>query len=302
MDMRPNPVEASLHAVIARMSDADRARVDAAIEPAAARATAASTHWNFDLPAQEVDAVLGEGATDDARRGLIAVWTHGLMDRARAAGLPQAVMDLYPYWIEQTASFLLGDEGDYDRDFWAKDVRFALALSVPGARSQIIDLSSPMGPGESVRHALSGRGIGPLVNYVRHGANRPWLQVHTESRHLEDFNEDGWNRAWATAAEICKVRPDLAGMIGSSWFYDPPLETISPRLAHLRLNPLNGGAWMVHQGPGEIHTQRAAASPGSRRALIESGQYVARSWLVAWPRKALIAWADNWTLSRRERA
>ena len=292
MDMRPNPVEASLRAVIARMSDADRARVDAAVEPAAARAAAAATHWNFDLPAQEVDAVLGQGATDDARRGLIAAWTLGVMERASAAGMPPAVMELYPYWIEKTAEFLADDTGPYDRDFWAKDVRFALALSVPGAKTQIIDLSSPMGPGESVRHALSGRGIGPLINYVRHGANRPWLQVHTESRHLEDFTEEGWNRAWATAAEICKVRPELAGMIGSSWFYDPPLETISPRLAHLRLNPLKGGAWMVHQGPGEIHTERAAASPGSRRALIESGEYLPRSWLVAWPRKALIAWAN----------
>jgi hypothetical protein len=215
------------------------------------------------------------------------------MDRARAAKLPDAVMELYPYWIEKTAEFLLAEEGAYDRDFWAKDVRFSLALSVPGARSQIIDLSSPMGPGESVRHALSGRGVGPLLNWVRHARGRAWLQVHTESRHLEDFTEDGWNRTWATAAEICKIRPDLAGMIGSSWFYDPPLETISPRLAHLRLNPLKGGAWIVHQGPGEIHTQRAAASPGSRRTLIENGEYLPRSWLVAWPRDALIRWADG---------
>ncbi len=85
-------------------------------------------------------------------------------------------------------------------------------------------------------------------------------------------------------------------MIGSSWFYDPPLTEISPRLAHLRLNPLKGGAFLVHQGPGEIHTERAATASASRKALIDSGEYVARSWLMVWPRKQLIAWAD----ARRE--
>ena len=62
------------------------------------------------------------------------------------------------------------------------------------------------------------------------------------TRWLRGFNEEGWNDAWATAAEICRTRPELAGMIGSSWFYDPPLTEISPRLAHLRLNPLIEGA------------------------------------------------------------
>ncbi|KAK0349259.1 hypothetical protein LTR94_033879, partial [Friedmanniomyces endolithicus] len=98
--------------------------------------------------------------------------------------------------------------------------------------------------------------------------------------------------AWATAAELCRLRPELAGMIGSSWFYDPPLTEISPRLAHLRLNPLKGGAFLVHQGPGEIHTARAAAASASRKALIDAGDYTARSWLMVWPRKQLIAWAD----------
>ena len=124
------------------------------------------------------------------------------------------------------------------------------------------------------------------------GAWTPWLEVHTESRELSDFNEAGWDRAWATAAEICKRRPEMAGMLGSSWFYDPPLEQISPRLAYLRLNPLKHGAFMIHQGPGDIHTQRAATSSPTRAALIEKGEYTARSWIVAWPRAALIRWAD----------
>ena len=76
-------------------------------------------------------------------------------------------------------------------------------------------------------------------------------------------------------------------MIGSSWFYDPPLEQISPRLAYLRLNPTRNGAFMIHQGPGDVHTERAAASPGSRRALIEKGEYLPRCWIVAWPRAPL---------------
>ena len=134
----------------------------------------------------------------------------------------------------------------------------------------------------------------PLFRYLAAGARRePWLEVHTESRWLRGFNEDGWNEAWATAAELCRARPELAGMIGSSWFYDPPLTEISPRLAHLRLNPLKGGAFMVHQGPGEIHTQRAATASASRKALIDAGEYTARSWLMIWPRKELIAWADR---------
>jgi hypothetical protein len=206
-------------------------------------------------------------------------------------------MELYPYWLDKMAEFLTGAaEADaaYDRDHWAKDVRMALVLSVPGARTQTIDLSSPMGPGQVVRSGRDGYGWSQLITYVRaQGWKKPWLEVHTESRQLEDFNEAGWDRAWATAAAICRTRPELAGMIGSSWFYDPPLETISPRLAYLRLNPLKGGAFIIHQGPGEIHTERAATSSPTRKALIESGEYLPRSWLVAWPRATLIPWAEQ---------
>ena len=87
----------------------------------------------------------------------------------------------------------------YDRDFWAKDVRIALVLSVPGARTQMIDLSSPMGPGQVLRHAREGWGWSVIPAYAAAQAWKPWLEVHTESRQLSDFNEAGWDRAWAAA-------------------------------------------------------------------------------------------------------
>lgn len=287
---------ARFDAVRARVPEADRALLAALADDAAAAAAAAAPHWDFDQPGHRVEGALcaafGTKLSDDHRRAMIAHYALDLPGRTTAERLPQASLELYPEWIGRMADFLTETADPYDRDFWAKDVRLALALSVPGARTQMIDLSSPMGPGQVLRHAREGWGWSVIPAYAAAQAWRPWLEVHTESRELSDFNEAGWDRAWATAAEILKTRPDMAGMLGSSWFYDPPLEQISPRLAYLRLNPLKHGAFMVHQGPGEIHTERAATSSPARKALIEEGKYTARSWIVAWPRAALIRWAD----------
>ncbi|MFN3668343.1 MAG: hypothetical protein ACK4VY_03475 [Brevundimonas sp.] len=288
---------AAFEAVLARVPSEDRARLHALKAEAAAAATASAPHWDFDQPGHRAEealaAAFGSALTDDHRRALVAIWALEMRARIPAADLPDAVLDLYPQWIQRLADFLTAAADPYDRDFWAKDVRISLVLSVPGARTQMIDLSSPMGPGQVLRHAREGWGWSVIPAYAAAQAWKPWLEVHTESRELSDFNEAGWDRAWATAAEICKRRPEMAGMLGSSWFYDPPLEQISPRLAYLRVNPLKHGAFLLHQGPGDIHTQRAATSSPTRAALIEKGEYVARSWIVAWPRTSLIKWADE---------
>lgn len=293
MDILSSSQIAAFEGVQRRIKPEDLTRVLAASVEAVDLARASASHWNFDLPSHAADEALGEGASDDLRRALVATWALEMGARVEAADLPPEVLELYPFWLDQLAGFLSKAEGDYDRDHWAKDVRFVLVLSVPGARTQTIDLSSPMGPGQVVRNGRDGYGWGQVLAYVKaQGWKKPWLEVHTESRHTEDFTEAGWDRAWATAAAICKRRPELAGMIGSSWFYDPPLETISPRLAYLRQNPLKGGAFIIHQGPAEIHSERAGATSPTRRAMIESGEYLPRSWLVAWPKSTLIPWAE----------
>lgn len=297
MDLLTPEQIAAFEAVLGRVSADDRGRLHALKEEAAAAAEASAPHWDFDQPAHRAEEALqvafGDALSDDHRRALVALWALEMPARVPAADLPPAVLELYPEWIQRLADFLTAAADPYDRDFWAKDVRISLVLSVPGARTQMIDLSSPLGPGQVLRHAREGWGWSVIPAYAAAQAWKPWLEVHTESRELSDFNEAGWDRAWATAAEILKRRPHMAGMLGSSWFYDPPLEQISPRLAYLRLNPLRHGAFMVHQGPGEIHTMRASTSSPTRKALIEEGKYTARSWIVAWPRAALIRWADR---------
>jgi hypothetical protein len=287
----------AFEAVLNRVSSDDRARLHALKDAAASAAAASAPHWDFDQPGHRAEealkAAFGAALTDAHRRALVAIWALEMPARVPAADLPRASLELYPEWIGRLAAFLTEGVDPYDRDFWAKDVRISLVLSVPGARTQMIDLSSPMGPGQILRHAREGWGWSVVPAYAAAQAWKPWLEVHTESRELGDFNEAGWDRAWATAAEILKRRPEMAGMLGSSWFYDPPLEQISPRLAYLRVNPLKSGAFLVHQGPGEIHTQRAATSSPTRAAMIEKGEYTARSWIVAWPRAALIRWADG---------
>ncbi|WP_374514742.1 hypothetical protein [Brevundimonas sp.] len=305
MDLLSPARIAAFETVLGRISADDRARLHELKDAAATAAEASAPHWDFDQPAHRAEealqAAFGPALTDDHRRALVALWALEMPARVPAADLPPAVLALYPEWIQRLADFLTAAD-PYDRDFWAKDVRIALVLSVPGARTQMIDLSSPLGPGQVLRHAREGWGWSVIPAWAAAQAWKPWLEVHTESRELSDFNEAGWDRAWATAAEILRRRPHMAGMLGSSWFYDPPLEQISPRLAYLRLNPLRHGAFMVHQGPGEIHTQRAATSSPTRKALIEEGKYTARSWIVAWPRAALIRWADGRKAEQQEQA
>ena len=233
---------AAFEAVLNKVPVEDRVRLHALKDAAAAAAAASAPHWDFDQPGHRAEAALagafGPALTDDHRRALVALWALEMPARIQTADLPDAVLELSPEWIGRLADFLTAAADPYDRDFWAKDVRISLVLSVPGARTQMIDLSSPMGPGQVLRHAREGWGWSVIPAYAAARAWKPWLEVHTESRELSDFNEAGWDRAWATAAEICKRRPEMAGMLGSSWFYDPPLEQISPRLAYLRLNLL----------------------------------------------------------------
>jgi hypothetical protein len=201
--------------------------------------------------------------------------------------VPDAVL---PELLRQALRILAIDEPSLQDDAFLKDLSICLLLSFPCV-AQVVEQI-----GGIPRRALTSGGPGQALRLgaylVRTGLQAgPYLEIHTHTPMLDGFNEAGWERCYELVAELLALRPDCPGMVGGSWFYDPALADISPRLAYLADTPIGGGAFRVRLGASAVDAELATATSASRRALVEAGKYVPTKWLLVWPRKALLAWA-----------
>jgi hypothetical protein len=209
--------------------------------------------------------------------------------------LPDEVLALYPVAIRRLLGYL-HDVSDpqycYPHDSFTKDLRIAAGLSVP-CGAQDVDLRSVIGYRASSRFLLHRPSLRHLASVARSGQIVPWFRIHTDSRYLDEFNEPGWDACYRRIAALLRKHPEVFGMVGTSWFYDPQLEQVSPRLSYLRLRPLERGATLVRSGTSAFDIQSATAKSESRRRLYEAGKYVPVSYSVLWPREQLLAWAQT---------
>jgi hypothetical protein len=272
----------------------------------------AAADWNFEQPARMLDRTLkNEWRRDDDRRTLIAALALELPERVEALDLPASVIRLYPDAVDRLTGELL-QGGAYDPDHYAKDVRFVLGLTVP-VGGQIADVSYSLklparverlkrAAGSAGRLMLAGEGQG-LAAYLRSRPTAPYLQMHTEARDLSNFSPDGWDRAYVRAADILERRPRYGGLIGFSWFYDPAVAEISPRLSYLADRQLQNGALRIPFGPSPLQVELATAASETRRRLFEEGRYRPRCYAVVWPREALVSWAAGarWRIEHADR-
>lgn len=171
----------------------------------------------------------------------------------------------------------------YPEDAFVKDYRFATGMTVP-CGAQVVDLTERPGWKSLFAAALKrpGRAAGMMAG--------DWFRPHTESRYLDEFNEAGWNRCYAEMVDLLALRPGVVGMVATSWFYDPALTGISPRLAYLRGVPSENGAIGVSHGTTDFDIQSATATSPTRRALYEDGSYRPTCWSILWLRSDMIAW------------
>ncbi len=134
--------------------------------------------------------------------------------------------------------------------------------------------------------------IGQRLRFLRILLTRPvgtryFFQHHTHTSLLKRFNEEGWRRTYSLVAELLKANADHKGFCGASWFYDPQLKDVSPRLAYLAGYPLLNGADRFHLGLDDSGS--ALSKSKTRVKLYESGKYVPQSYMLVWPKKAMIA-------------
>lgn len=121
----------------------------------------------------------------------------------------------------------------------------------------------------------------------------PLYEMHAYNRHLAEFTEAGWESMYRRMASIMRQEPEVRGLYGGTWFWDPALETVSPRLAYLRRLPLENGAIFAQIPTVPDTFENALSTSESRRRLHAEGKYLPRQFIMIWPRASFLRWAGS---------
>ncbi len=131
--------------------------------------------------------------------------------------------------------------------------------------------------------------LGTLLRIARAGGlKKTYFQFHTSERHLGEFDERGWQLFYDRVSDLLRLNPEIGGVFSESWYFDPALTTVSPRLSYLREIPEASGARTLFLAHDEESARLAALKSPTRRTLIAAGKYRPASYLLIWPRNALI--------------
>jgi hypothetical protein len=127
------------------------------------------------------------------------------------------------------------------------------------------------------------------------GGFAPIYEMHTDSHDLKAmllFTRRGWIEFYGRVAALLERYPQVKGLKGDGWFFDPHLEHVSPELAYVRQLAVHNGATVLRLGRCDAKgiAQASLLSP-VRRQLYLKGKYVPTNYAMVWPRQRLIAWA-----------
>jgi hypothetical protein len=132
---------------------------------------------------------------------------------------------------------------------------------------------------------------------LRLGKTRPLYEMHIDSRDrqaMRRFNPDGWKDTYRTAASMLELHPEVGGLFGSAWFFDPQMAVISPQLRYLAEFPLMHGAYRFRLGPCDEHATRDATRWAPERLqAYQQKKYAPTEYLMVWTAKKLLAWARS---------
>ena len=182
----------------------------------------------------------------------------------------------------------------YEKDTFCKDFALCNLRLIP-AGAQKIHLSTLRntflfkgGPAQFIR------GIAFIT--IKLGGFSPLFEMHAhaEDPHLmSEFNEDGWAQFYKRVSKILENQPNVRGIFSSSWYFDPVLRTISPKLVYLRRTVTDNGGRLFYVGSDDQSIENATMKSLTRRTLYQRGKYMPTKYLVVWPRQSLIDWAGG---------
>lgn len=235
------------------------------------------------------------GAGDPAAQAfLLAALVQAVVDSlagARLAALPPRVLR---HQLRQFARIAAHDDAfaaecALDSDAYMKELGLA-RLRLYAGGSNLID------PQAGVARSLLWKGgmlqlLPRALLFARTGGFRPFFEIHAHKLYMEEFNAEGRRECYRCCADLYALHPDMRGMYAGSWFYDPAIARLSPHLAYLREDAVEGGSACLFVSYNGSAVGYSTAKSAKRRAAYEAGSYRPATYALVWPRQAQIAWA-----------
>lgn len=221
-------------------------------------------------------------------------------DLVQQESYPNSVLSNYPSAFERLVTRLedATETPIKKNDHLFNRLNFVLATSIPcGAQS--LDSRSSVPLKSVILSIPRQKSAKAMINFIRCQGWGPWFRGHTDVDYLTEFNEAGWDRYYLQIAELLITKKEIRGLAGTSWFYDPQLVDISPRLAYLQQRQLERGAFLMRHRSTEADIQFATQASSTRKRLFDEGKYIPVSHSLIWGRNEILNWAKNHGISPR---
>lgn len=302
-DLISGQASQTLNSLLSGLSSEDGILLDQMKEEILANISQFTKMTDYMQPIKEVEGIFLKKAVHYSsadqiilKRALVAKMALHLPTILEKMDLPASILALYPNAFGRLADFLkrAGDDLPYDStsESFGKDIRFVLAKSIPFG-VQYVELASNIPLASAILSFFRSRDLSGIIRYFRAGGSGPWLRSHVDSRYITEFNEDGFIRFYLRLAETLKLHKNIKGYVGTSWFFDPQLLKVSPRLAYLQMCPLEGGAFRLQHGTQSSDIASAIKTSATRRRLYKEGKYTPTCYSMVWPRRELIGWVKQ---------
>lgn len=221
---------------------------------------------------------------------------HLMTEFNNSLGLPQSVLSLvYENFAKIVQGISKNESGYYlhENDLFSKDLGCCRLKLIP-CGSELVDRNAGL-----PRSTLVQGGVGQFIKGLwflgtRVGGFRPYFESHWDRRLIRGFNENAYNQFYLNVATLLECNPDVQALSGSSWWYDPALLKVSPKLAFLQTVPLKQGAMLFKVGRDETATEDALYFSLERKKAFDAGEYHPTVYTLVWGRKDLLAWAEGY--------
>ena len=213
----------------------------------------------------------------------------------KAMKFSEDIFQLFQINFERIVSDIRNDYNQelyyYEKDKFRKDLALCSLRLIP-AGAQKIHLNS-LPRRFLVKGGLQQFVKGSFIILMQLKGTAPFYEMHTDSNdpHLmQQFNPNGWIKFYKRVAKLLLSNPGIKGVFGSSWFFDPSLNQVSPRLSYLMKIPVDNGAQLFRIGFSEQSARDATLKSKTRKRLYLERKYIPTSYMVVWGRKKLIDW------------